>query len=198
MASALDVRYLSARKDERIQASKVLKGPNEVPIVHKLQILNDCKDALYCAKVCSYAQGLCIIKAASDQVISASFVGASGSLAALLHYCSTQHFFMLQMGWGVDLSECSRIWKGGCIIRAGFLSRLQAAYVNDPNLCNLLMDPMFVEAVNNRFRLSSYRSKRCVIIACVGLQTKCVETNRVLMCCQRFGLSSAVCFPGIL
>jgi len=139
MASALDVRYLSARKDERIQASKVLKGPNEVPIVHKQQILNDCKDALYCAKVCSYAQGLCIIKSASEQ-----------------------------MGWGVDLSECARIWKGGCIIRAGFLERLQTAYVNDPNLCNLLMDPMFVEAVNNR-----QNAWRRIVSLCVASGLAC-------------------------
>ena len=68
MAAALDVRYLSARKTERALASRTLNGPTERPIVHKLQILQDAKDALYCAKVCSYAQGLCVIKAASEQV----------------------------------------------------------------------------------------------------------------------------------
>jgi 6-phosphogluconate dehydrogenase len=68
MAAALDVRYLSARKDERVAAAAVLQGPGEVPSVMKAQIVMDAKDALFCAKVCSYAQGLCVIRAASEQV----------------------------------------------------------------------------------------------------------------------------------
>lgn len=121
MSAALDVRYLSARKSERTAAARVLQGPTERPIVHKLQILQDAKDALFCAKVCSYAQGLCVIKAASDQ-----------------------------MNWGIDLSECCRIWKGGCIIRAGFLNHLQNAYTTNPSLDNLMMDPMFSAELNRR------------------------------------------------
>ena len=54
------------------------------------------------------------------------------------------------MSWGVDLSECSRIWKGGCIIRAGFLDRLQAAYTANPQLVNLMVDPGFAEELSRR------------------------------------------------
>jgi 6-phosphogluconate dehydrogenase len=52
--------------------------------------------------------------------------------------------------WGVSLSECCRIWKGGCIIRAGFLDRLQAAYAANPALANLMVDPSFAEELSRR------------------------------------------------
>lgn len=68
ISASLDARYLSARKEERVAASKILKGPTEKPSVVKQQIIDDCKHALYCAKICCYAQGMCTIKAASDQV----------------------------------------------------------------------------------------------------------------------------------
>jgi 6-phosphogluconate dehydrogenase len=72
MAAALDARYLSARKEERVAASAVLAGPTELPSVHRQQIIDDAKQALFAAKICSYAQGMCVIKAASDQVRVAS------------------------------------------------------------------------------------------------------------------------------
>ena len=68
ITAALDMRYLSARKEERVTASLVLKGMAEMPNVDRAQIIEDAKSALYAAKVCSYAQGLCLIKAASDEV----------------------------------------------------------------------------------------------------------------------------------
>lgn len=98
ITAALDMRYLSARKDERVHASTVLTGPAEVPSVDKSQLLDDAKSALYAAKICSYAQGMELIKAASRE-----------------------------FEWNVDLGECARIWKGGCIIRAAFLDRIKAA-----------------------------------------------------------------------
>ncbi len=55
-----------------------------------------------------------------------------------------------QMSWNIDLSECCRIWKGGCIIRAAFLSHLQTAYVSDPRLSNLLIDPSLAAEMNRR------------------------------------------------
>jgi len=133
ITAALDARYLSARKEERVVAATKLDGPSEIPDVDKGQLLEDCKAALYAAKICSYAQGMELIKAAS-----------------------TEH------GWGVDLSECARIWKGGCIIRASFLDTIKAAYVNNPTLPNLLVDPTFVSELNARHM--SWR--RVVTLAC--------------------------------
>lgn len=56
MAAALDARYLSARKDERVEASGILGGPSSIPKVPKEQLVEDLKAALYCSKICSYAQ----------------------------------------------------------------------------------------------------------------------------------------------
>lgn len=82
-------------KDERVKASTILTGPAEVPNVSKPQIVEDLRAALYCAKVCSYAQGLAVIKAASDS-----------------------------KKWNVDLAMCVKLWKGGCIIRAKLLDKV--------------------------------------------------------------------------
>jgi len=121
MAAALDARHLSGRKEERVAASSILRGPSELPNVERSQIIEDCKNALYAAKICSYAQGLCLIKAAS-----------------------------LEHKWNVDLGECARIWKGGCILRAGFLDRIKLAYQRDPDLANLLVHPEFSQELNTR------------------------------------------------
>jgi 6-phosphogluconate dehydrogenase len=67
IAASLDARYISGRKNERVAASKVLDGPTEIPAVDKDQVIADLQAALYCAKVISYAQGMSIIKAASDK-----------------------------------------------------------------------------------------------------------------------------------
>lgn len=139
MAAALDVRYLSGRKEERVAASSVLTGPSEIPHVEKRQIIEDAMDALFCAKICSYAQGMCIIKAASQE-----------------------------NGWGVDLSECARIWKGGCIIRAQFLDRLQQAFTSNPELPNLMVDPSFAAELNRRSA-----SWRRIVTLCVASGVGC-------------------------
>jgi 6-phosphogluconate dehydrogenase len=124
MAASLDARYISARKDERIMASDILKGPEvtsaEIPI-HKMQMLDDLKSALYAAKVCSYAQGLGIIKSCSEA-----------------------------KGWDVNLSDCARMWKGGCIIRAALLQKIQDALARDKNLPNLILDPVVASELNER------------------------------------------------
>jgi 6-phosphogluconate dehydrogenase len=121
ITAALDARYLSARKEERVAASSKLDGPTEIPSVDKGQLIEDCKAALYAAKVCSYAQGMELIKAASGE-----------------------------HKWDINLGECARIWKGGCIIRAAFLDRIKGAYVKNPALANLLVDPNFVSELNAR------------------------------------------------
>jgi 6-phosphogluconate dehydrogenase len=122
LAAALDSRYLAAFKDERVVASKLLQGPTESPpTVDKDQIISDLKAALYCAKVTSYAQGLGIIKAASN------------------HH-----------KWDVNLSLCATMWRGGCIIRAQLLNKIKTAYDGNPNLKNLLIDPTFAAELNER------------------------------------------------
>jgi len=121
IAASLDSRYISGRKEERVAASKILNGPtDEMPKVDKEQLLSDLQSALYCAKVTSYAQGLGIIKAASDK-----------------------------NDWNVDLSLCASMWRGGCIIRAALLTKIKNALARDPNLPNLLVDPTFAAELND-------------------------------------------------
>jgi len=137
MAASLDARYISARKDERVRASTILKGPEmtqaEIP-VNKAQMLEDLKHALYASKVCSYAQGLGIIKGCSDD-----------------------------MKWDVNLSECARLWKGGCIIRAALLQKIQDAMARDSNLPNLILDPVIAGELNERTA-----AWRRVIVVAIG------------------------------
>ena len=137
MAASLDARYISARKEERVKASTILKGPEmthaEIP-VHKGQLIDDLKSALYAAKVCSYAQGLGIIKSSSDD-----------------------------MNWNINLSECARLWKGGCIIRAALLQKIQDALARDSKLPNLILDPVIASEINERTA-----AWRRVIVVAVG------------------------------
>jgi len=126
ITASLDGRYMSACKDERVAASKFyeklgLKAPHAVAGVDKQQLIADVRAALYCSKVCSYAQGMNIIKKKSDE-----------------------------KNWGVDLGGLARIWKGGCIIRAGFLDRIKQAYRRDEALPNLLVDPDFAKELSER------------------------------------------------
>ena len=139
IAAALDARYLSGRRDERVAASTVLQGPTQVPQVDSQQIVDDCRHALYASKICSYAQGMCLIRAASDQ-----------------------------MHWNIDVCECARIWKGGCIIRAAFLGRIQAAYQRDQHLPNLMVDPSFAADLNRQ-----QGSWRRIVSLCVASGIAC-------------------------
>ena len=121
MAAALDARFLSGIKEERAAAAKVLVGPTELPKVDKAQLIADVRAALYAAKICSYAQGMNLIREAGRA-----------------------------LGWRIDLGECARIWKGGCIIRAKFLDRIKSAYDRNGELPSLLVDPAFADEINAR------------------------------------------------
>lgn len=123
ITSALDARYLSALLDERVQAEKVLTGPviSDLNGLNKEELVSDVRKALYAAKICSYAQGMNLIRAAGDK-----------------------------QNWNLNLGEISRIWKGGCIIRAVFLDRIKAAYDRDGGLSSLLVDPEFAKELNDR------------------------------------------------
>ena len=146
ITASLDARYISGRKDERIKASKILHGPPETPNVSKPQIIDDLGDALYCAKVCSYAQGLGIIKAASDA-----------------------------NDWNVDLSQCAKLWKGGCIIRAKLLDKIQSALKRDPDLPNLMLDPEFAAELNEK-----QMPWRRVVTLCVASGVTCPSLSASL------------------
>jgi len=109
MQAAVEARYLSAMKAQRVHASSQLSGPPTGDAADGM--IDAVRDALYCSKICSYAQGLDLLATADAD-----------------------------KGWGLDLGEVARIWKGGCIIRAHFLKSIQAAYGKQKGLPNLLLD----------------------------------------------------------
>jgi 6-phosphogluconate dehydrogenase len=120
MAAAIDARVLSSMKDERLAATGALAGPTQQPSVgDPAAFENAVRDALYASKICSYAQGMHLIAAASAEY-----------------------------GWGVDLREMARIWKAGCIIRARFLDAIMKAYEREPAPRNLMLDPEFARRLN--------------------------------------------------
>jgi 6-phosphogluconate dehydrogenase len=117
--SAIVARTLSSFKSERVEASKELGGPTRATYDgDKRAMINAIHDALYASKICSYAQGMNLIREGSKN-----------------------------WDWNINLGEVSRIWKGGCIIRAQFLDRIKQAYQRRPDLPNLLLDPDFKEWV---------------------------------------------------
>ena len=117
VAEAVFARCISALKDERVRASKVLKG--SVGLGKSLEISVDMvRDALYCSKLCCYAQGFALYAAASAEY-----------------------------KWNLNLGQIAQIFRGGCIIRAGFLQKITDAFTKDPKLANLLLDPYFGEQV---------------------------------------------------
>ena len=112
--AAVESRIISGYKQERVEASEVLKGPEPTKVRGKGKLVESIRQALYGAKVLSYAQGM-----------------------ALLRLASAEYDFTLNLG------EIARIWKGGCIIRAKMLDRIRAAHAAKPDLPNLLLDPYF-------------------------------------------------------
>ena len=125
IAAALDGRYMSSIKDDREAASKILRGPEDadkvIAGVDRKQLLSDVRDALYAAKICSYAQGMNLLRSASEK-----------------------------KEWDLQLGSIARIWKGGCIIRAKFLDRITAAYTRNGQLASLLVDDDFAKELIDR------------------------------------------------
>jgi len=118
IASAVFARMLSALKDERVKASKILNGPDMKFKGSEIELIEMIRKALYASKICSYAQGFQLLRAASDE-----------------------HKMNLKYG------SIASLWRAGCIIRAQFLDKIQAAFENDPNLLNLLLDKYFKSAI---------------------------------------------------
>ncbi|MFP4167093.1 MAG: NADP-dependent phosphogluconate dehydrogenase [Opitutales bacterium] len=114
IAEAVFARCLSAVKEERTAASEILTGPDKSFSKDKEAIVQAIHDALYCSKICSYAQGFQLMRYAEEEY-----------------------------GWDLNFGEIAQIWRGGCIIRAAFLQKITEAYERDPKLANLLLDPYF-------------------------------------------------------
>ena len=118
VAEAVFARCLSAIKEERVAASKILKGPGKKYRGSKKALLAAIHDALYCSKICSYAQGFQLMRTAQQE-----------------------------FNWQLHFGEIAQIWRGGCIIRAAFLQKITEAYARNPTLANLLLDPYFNSTV---------------------------------------------------
>jgi len=117
--AAVAARTISSDKDGRVAASKQISGPSASSFEgDRRDFVGAIRDALYASKICSYAQGMNLIRAGSREY-----------------------------DWGIDLAETARIWQAGCIIRARFLGRIKDAYQKDPNLPSLLLDPGFKDWV---------------------------------------------------
>jgi 6-phosphogluconate dehydrogenase len=119
--AAVNARIISSIKQERVAASQILTGPTGKYDGDTKAFVSKIRDALYCSKICSYAQGMALLSKASQE-----------------------------FGYDLNLSETARIWKGGCIIRAGFLNKIKDAFKDDPNLPNLLLAPEFRQTILDR------------------------------------------------
>lgn len=114
-------RFISAMKEERVAASKVLKGPDAPAFTgDRKAFIEAVRQALYASKICSYAQGFAQMRAASEEY-----------------------------NWDLKYGSIAKIFRGGCIIRARFLQNIMEAYDRDPGLKNLLLDTYFNGVVDN-------------------------------------------------
>ena len=120
IGEAVFARCLSALKDERVEAAKVLDGPGTKFEGDKAAMVADLEQALYASKIVSYAQGYQLMRAISDE-----------------------------KDWGLDYGAIALMWRGGCIIRSAFLNNIRDAFEKDAELTNLLLDNFFQHAVEN-------------------------------------------------
>jgi len=120
IGEAVYARTLSAIKDDRVEASKILKGPKPKFEGDKKQFIEDLKKALYASKIVSYAQGY-----------------------VLMRYAAKEY------GWNLNYGGIALMWRGGCIIRSIFLGKIKEAFDKNPKLTNLLLDDFFKEKIES-------------------------------------------------
>ena len=113
-------RTLSALKEERVEASKILRGPKPNFEGNKKGFINDLKNALYASKLVSYAQGYVLMRYAAEEY-----------------------------NWNLNYGGIALMWRGGCIIRSIFLGKIKEAFDKNPKLANLLLDPFFKEKIES-------------------------------------------------
>ena len=118
VGEAVFARCLSAIREERVEASKILRGPKAKFKGDKKKFINDLRYALYASKIVSYAQGYQLMRAAAKEY-----------------------------KWNLNNGGIALMWRGGCIIRSVFLGDIKKAFDKNPNLVNLLLDPFFKKAV---------------------------------------------------
>jgi 6-phosphogluconate dehydrogenase len=118
ISEAVYARCLSATKDERVEASRLLRGPESKFTGDRAAFLADMEQALYASKIVSYAQGYAMMKAAAGEY-----------------------------KWKLSYGGIALLWRGGCIIRSKFLGRIKEAYDENPQLTNLLLAPFFRERI---------------------------------------------------
>ena len=117
IGEAVFARCLSAQKEERVAASKILQGPSPVKFTgDRKAFLEDLRKALFAAKVVSYAQGYTLMRAAAKEY-----------------------------GWNLNYGGIALMWRGGCIIRSVFLGKIKEAFDKNPDIANLLLDPYFCD-----------------------------------------------------
>ena len=132
VGEAVFARCLSAIKEERVEASKILKGPKAKFKGDKKKFINDLRSALYASKIVSYAQGYQLMRAAAKEY-----------------------------KWNLNNGGIALMWRGGCIIRSVFLGDIKKAFDKNPNLVNLLLDPFFKRAVTKGAALLAAGSFDC-------------------------------------
>jgi 6-phosphogluconate dehydrogenase len=118
IGEAVFARSLSAQKELRVEASKSLRGPQPAFDGDRSRFVEDVRNALYAAKIVSYAQGFSLMREAAAE-----------------------------FGWKLNYGGIALMWRGGCIIRSKFLGEIKTAYQRDPELANLLLDPFFRDIV---------------------------------------------------
>jgi len=118
IGEAVYARCLSAMKDERVEASKVISGPKPEFKGDKKAFINDIEQALFASKLVSYAQGYILMRTAAKE-----------------------------KGWNLNYGGIALMWRGGCIIRSTFLGKIKEAFDKNADLNNLLLDPFFKEKV---------------------------------------------------
>ena len=133
--AAVEGRILSSLKTQRVAASRIISGPSFKYTGSRAELIKAAQEALYASKVISYAQGM-----------------------SMLQMASREYRYDLQLG------EIAKIWRAGCIIRAGMLGDITSAYNRNPDLPNLLLDDAFREAVEKR-----QTSLRFIVQTAVGL-----------------------------
>ena len=120
VAEAVFARCLSAIKEQRVAAGKKLHGPSPRYTGSRASLITAIHDALYCSKICSYAQGFALMAEAQKEY-----------------------------NWKLNFGQIAMIWRGGCIIRARFLQKIKDAYDRNRQLTNLMLDPYFSKAIQS-------------------------------------------------
>lgn len=145
ITEAVFARCMSAYKEERVVAAEALAGPRKQYSGDKQQLIKAIHDALYASKICAYAQGFALLKAASAEY-----------------------------NWNLNFGETALLWRGGCIIRARFLDRIQESYAQDSQLVNLMMSPFFSQVL-----AKAQDNWRLVVITCkeLGIPTSAISAS---------------------